>query len=236
MDGDFLDTTKSDTIKTDGTTMDGTTTDGTKTDFVTVDVVKETGGGETSGSDVNFDVKGTQDCCSTSSSPGCIDTAIQKCVCAQDSYCCQTGWDGTCVSEVNEFGCGTCTTTDGGSSDGGMPGDGGSTEIGPPMDGGGANDAWSKALGSQNCCLQSSTPGCVDAKIQACVCAVDSYCCTNHWDGICTGEVNSKSCGVCEGADGGSTDAGTMDGGKVDAGTTDSGFKDLPPPPMPDGG
>lgn len=47
-------------------------------------------------------------CCVSSGSPGCGDAAIEACVCAQDSYCCATAWDGTCVSEVTSYGCGSC--------------------------------------------------------------------------------------------------------------------------------
>ncbi len=47
-------------------------------------------------------------CCTSSASPGCADAAIEACVCASDSYCCSSAWDGTCVSEVESLGCGTC--------------------------------------------------------------------------------------------------------------------------------
>lgn len=47
-------------------------------------------------------------CCTTSASPGCADATIQACVCAQDSYCCSSAWDGACVGEVTSLGCGTC--------------------------------------------------------------------------------------------------------------------------------
>ncbi|HVI03410.1 MAG TPA: hypothetical protein VM869_32165, partial [Enhygromyxa sp.] len=50
------------------------------------------------------------DCCETDSSPGCSDTGVEACVCAVDSYCCTTAWDGLCVSEVESLGCGSCAT------------------------------------------------------------------------------------------------------------------------------
>ncbi|MBW2458903.1 MAG: hypothetical protein JRI68_30670 [Deltaproteobacteria bacterium] len=53
------------------------------------------------------------DCCDTHDTPGCGETTVQDCVCAQDSYCCDTEWDGTCVAEVDQFGCGTCGATGG---------------------------------------------------------------------------------------------------------------------------
>jgi hypothetical protein len=47
-------------------------------------------------------------CCVGHGTPGCDNASIQACVCAQDSFCCTTQWDGTCVSEVESFGCGSC--------------------------------------------------------------------------------------------------------------------------------
>ena len=40
------------------------------------------------------------------------DPAIEQCVCAEDSFCCESEWDALCISEVNEFGCGTCDVPD----------------------------------------------------------------------------------------------------------------------------
>ena len=57
---------------------------------------------------------GTQDCCEVAATPGCLDDAIEQCVCAQDAYCCETEWDDLCIGEVNDFGCGTCVVDDGG--------------------------------------------------------------------------------------------------------------------------
>ncbi len=48
------------------------------------------------------------DCCAPDWAPGCTDLAVQACVCAADSYCCTTAWDGLCVNEVTSLGCGTC--------------------------------------------------------------------------------------------------------------------------------
>jgi hypothetical protein len=39
---------------------------------------------------------------------GTCDACVQK-VCAADAYCCSTGWDNLCVSQVNDAcGAGTC--------------------------------------------------------------------------------------------------------------------------------
>ncbi len=50
---------------------------------------------------------GDHDCCEAGG-PGCNDPVIEACVCAQDSFCCDTEWDAQCVDEVESFGCGTC--------------------------------------------------------------------------------------------------------------------------------
>ncbi|MFH2009580.1 MAG: hypothetical protein ABI333_23510, partial [bacterium] len=48
------------------------------------------------------------DCCAVHSTVGCTDAGIEACVCAVDSFCCNTSWDSACVSEVTSLGCGTC--------------------------------------------------------------------------------------------------------------------------------
>lgn len=47
-------------------------------------------------------------CCDTSPMPACQRIDLEECVCAHDSYCCTTAWDGLCVAEVTSLGCGTC--------------------------------------------------------------------------------------------------------------------------------
>lgn len=44
--------------------------------------------------------------------PTCDNPAIEACVCAltRDPFCCLVDWDDQCVSEVEEFGCGTCSS------------------------------------------------------------------------------------------------------------------------------
>ncbi|MCA9552247.1 MAG: putative metal-binding motif-containing protein [Myxococcales bacterium] len=49
-----------------------------------------------------------------------------------------------------------------------------------------------------SCCQAQSSPSCADQSVAACVCAVDSYCCSTAWDGICVGEVTSLKCGFCQ--------------------------------------
>lgn len=48
------------------------------------------------------------DCCEVGVVPGCIDPAVEACVCELDPFCCDTLWDETCVAEVEALSCGTC--------------------------------------------------------------------------------------------------------------------------------
>ncbi len=56
-------------------------------------------------------------------------------------------------------------------------------------------------LASHNCCFTGHGPGCSDPLIQACVCANDSFCCTDDWDGYCVGGVEARGCGSCRDRD-----------------------------------
>lgn len=47
-------------------------------------------------------------CCSAHAGGGCTADPIEQCVCAEDPFCCNTEWDGTCVNEVESLGCGMC--------------------------------------------------------------------------------------------------------------------------------
>ncbi|MBX7077922.1 MAG: hypothetical protein K1X88_01970 [Nannocystaceae bacterium] len=60
-----------------------------------------------------------------------------------------------------------------------------------------------------DCCTVAAALGCVDADIEACVCAADPYCCTDGWDELCVDHVATLSCGSCAGA---SADARTIEG------------------------
>ena len=48
---------------------------------------------------------GVGDCCAPHASPGCAIPVVQACVCADDPFCCSTGWDALCVKLAG--GCGT---------------------------------------------------------------------------------------------------------------------------------
>ena len=56
-------------------------------------------------------------------------------------------------------------------------------------------DACGGGGGDEDCCTAHMTGGCDDSAIQACVCAVDSFCCDMQWDMMCVNQVGSTLCG-----------------------------------------
>jgi hypothetical protein len=48
-----------------------------------------------------------------------------------------------------------------------------------------------------DCCAGHATAGCDDPALEACVCAVDAYCCNTQWDTQCAAEVDDFGCAVC---------------------------------------
>ena len=234
--------------------------------------------------------------CVSTGEPGCEDCACEACVCELDPYCCETAWDGTCVSECVD-GCGGCLTLDncGDNScvlkdketcstcpedcvcgqfefcyqnaccatecnaDNGCQPDGCGgvcpcdTEEAVCFDGTCCFAACEEVMGCQddgcggvcaceteeevcfggeccipicagkacgddgcggNCgicdigacvedvcldapgCVTSNGPGCGGCPCEACVCAMDAWCCQNSWDGLCVGEC-VDDCGGC---------------------------------------
>ena len=49
---------------------------------------------------------------------------------------------------------------------------------------------------AEDCCV-SGAAGCGDLVVETCVCDADPYCCSNAWDSLCVGEVDSLGCGTC---------------------------------------
>ncbi len=49
---------------------------------------------------------------------------------------------------------------------------------------------------TNDCCLPAATPFCADAACCSAVCAVDPFCCSNHWDSICANEATGL-CASC---------------------------------------
>jgi hypothetical protein len=160
------------------------------------------------------------DCCEGHGGMGCADAAIAACVCAQDSFCCDNSWDGTCVQLIESLGCGACGGADGPSDGSGGPGDtGGAGDTGAGGGSGGGGGGGGAGAGVGDCCAPNGSVGCNDAAIQACVCAADSYCCDTDWDSLCVEQVDTEGCGMCGGGGGGGgtttgvTSVGTSGGG-----------------------
>jgi hypothetical protein len=59
-----------------------------------------------------------------------------------------------------------------------------------------------------NCCAVHAGAGCQDDSVESCVCKSDPYCCSNHWDSLCVGEVESLGCGSCNMGTGGAGGTG----------------------------
>ncbi len=57
-----------------------------------------------------------------------------------------------------------------------------------------------RTLGNGCCDPTGFNPGCLDAEVEACVCASDPFCCTTDWDGLCVSgvELGCGTCSCCE--------------------------------------
>ena len=157
--------------------------------------------------------------CHEAFTPGCGGCACEDCVCAMDSYCCNTAWDGLCVSEC--AGCGTnCSACepaceglecgdDGCDGSCGVCGAdeacyGGLCEV--HCGNGNCETALGESCGScpgdcgacepsSGCAVldQGSCGGCL---CEPCVCATDPFCCSIGWDGACV-SLCLIDCGGC---------------------------------------
>ncbi len=91
-------------------------------------------------------------------------------ICAGDPFCCNTAWDGLCVEQVRTV-CNSLTCLE------------------------------SRGICNHTVCSFGPllTPDCDDPPVSpSCVgriCAVDPFCCEQHWDLLCTGEVDTV-CGM----------------------------------------
>jgi hypothetical protein len=50
---------------------------------------------------------------------------------------------------------------------------------------------------SGDCCTDNLYPGCQDAGITNCVCALDSFCCDSYWDSLCAQEAVDYCGAIC---------------------------------------
>ncbi len=94
-------------------------------------------------------------------------------VCNVDPYCCEQGWDDTCIGEVEDFCAGGC-------------------------DGGGGGGACGHDECTTGAALDESCSTCTSA-----VCAADPFCCQTEWDDICVGEVETECGEDCGSGGGG---------------------------------
>ncbi len=148
------------------------------------------------------------DCCSSNGSVGCNDPTCQQIVCSQDTFCCNTSWDGLCAGAAldlcNVCGGGTiCVDRERGLGEdcAGCPSDCGEC---PYCGDGLCNTADENCLTcaedcgacAGDCCLTNNTAGCDDDVLSACVCIFDVFCCTTAWDIDCVAAAYS-GCG-CE--------------------------------------
>ena len=53
------------------------------------------------------------------------------------------------------------------------------------------------AQNAGSCCVEHYWPGCDNSVCEACVCAMDSYCCTYYWDWICVSEAKNQCANSC---------------------------------------
>lgn len=68
---------------------------------------------------------------------------------------------------------------------------------------GGAGQAYTVEVSAlerstQSCCASSAEPGCEDASVQACVCALDDTCCTDAYDEQCSRLAQTSCQLICE--------------------------------------
>jgi hypothetical protein len=110
----------------------------------------------------------SHDECSTG---GALYSGCSSCVtaiCDADPYCCNTEWDSTCISEVDQF------------CDPGCGGGGGG--------GGCAHDECVTGVALDYSCSDCAYD----------VCDYDSYCCDTQWDSQCVAAAESTaSCNYC---------------------------------------
>lgn len=81
---------------------------------------------------------GEGDCCVGHDTRGCDNKPVEQCVCASDSWCCESEWDDACAALIEQLGCGHCAAGDDGGGDPPPPaGDDGGGDPPPPTDDGG---------------------------------------------------------------------------------------------------
>ncbi len=140
----------------------------------------------------------------TSSAPGCGGCACEAQVCAQDSFCCKTAWDGMCAAEcasvlqvkcpADKCGDGICSGTENCDSCG--------DDCGACVCGDGV---CASSESTDSCpgdcplgCSSSDTAGCAGCACEADVCANDPFCCKTMWDSACADECVATGLMQCK--------------------------------------
>ena len=150
-------------------------------------------------------------CCELHVGTGCNNPFIQSCVCAIDSFCCNTLWDAGCGSLASEecgltcpenCGDGTCDEPEHCEN---CPADCGPCEAN-------CGDEICNALAGEdcvtcaadcglcegNCCNTTTNIGCEDLNTQACVCGQDPFCCVLGWDSGCVDRAMNNCGASCD--------------------------------------
>jgi hypothetical protein len=151
------------------------------------------------------------DCCTTGI-PGCTDTACCNTVCTADPFCCSVAWDTICRGEAISL-CGIvcalpCPNPAHDCCTQGSPGcsDTACCSLVCAADPFCCSVAWDgicvgEAISqcgikctfcpdvTDHDCFSTGTPGCTDPECCEAVCAVDGFCCSVFWDGICVNEA-----------------------------------------------
>lgn len=139
-------------------------------------------GSGSGGADGTGTASGTADtsepsgCCTPHAGPSCDDPELAACVCTQEPTCCAFGWEAGCA-ELAVQQCGGC-----GAATGTTTGD--------------TTTAGDTGPAPGTCCTPLGQPGCPeDPGLEACVCAVDAFCCEQEWDGTCI-QTAQGDCGL----------------------------------------
>ena len=197
---------------------------------------------EVTGDDDDAEVTGDDDddttdgtvvspCCESSDLPGCADEEIETCVCALDSFCCDTQWDAMCIN-IATASCGAMCPNEGDCCLASP-----ALGCGEPLveacvcelDASCCDEAWNttcaqtaaEACGAEcfsdtDCCaVNPGVPGCGDTAVWGCVCTADPFCCSAAWDALCV--VEAVACRACPAAPPGDCCVPSLNGGCTDA-------------------
>lgn len=168
-------------------------------------------------------------CCEPSAEPGCEDAGCQAAVCALDAFCCAAEWDELCVQAAQDV-CGDACAMSGPCCEAnGSPGcgDAACEAVVCAADGFCCASEWDGLCAAQAqtscpelcdapddgpCCENNGTPGCDDDTCEAAVCALDDWCCSASWDGVCAGMAATECGALCAGESLSCCDAHAMAG------------------------